>query len=145
MIHLEDVHLQLQSRAGPVDILRGVDLDVATGDAVAVLGPSGSGKSTLLMIIAGLERPSKGKVCVAGSDMGALDEDGLALVRRHHVGIVFQSFHLVAAMTGDKTAKEAMDDTAKSWRKHLKKKGEDKMIGLINAAKSGWSTVIDKA
>ena len=99
MIHLEDVHLQLQSRAGPVDILRGVDLDVATGDAVAVLGPSGSGKSTLLMIIAGLERPSKGTVCVDGSDMGALDEDGLALFRRHHVGIVFQSFHLVAAMT----------------------------------------------
>ena len=99
MIHLEDVHLQLQSRAGPVDILRGVDLDVATGDAVAVLGPSGSGKSTLLMIIAGLERPSKGTVCVDGSDMGALDEDGLALFRRRHVGIVFQSFHLVAAMT----------------------------------------------
>ncbi len=99
MLHLEDVHLQLQSRAGPVDILRGVDLDVATGDAVAVLGPSGSGKSTLLMIIAGLERPSKGTVCVDGSDMGALDEDGLALFRRRHVGIVFQSFHLVAAMT----------------------------------------------
>ncbi len=99
MIHLEDVHLQLQSRAGPVDILRGVDLDVATGDAVAVLGPSGSGKSTLLMIIAGLERPSKGIVSVNGSDISALDEDGLALFRRHHVGIVFQSFHLVAAMT----------------------------------------------
>ncbi len=99
MIHLEDVHLQLQSRAGPVDILRGVNLDVAAGDAVAVLGPSGSGKSTLLMIIAGLERPSKGVVSVGGSDIGALDEDGLALFRRRHVGIVFQSFHLMTAMT----------------------------------------------
>ena len=99
MIHLEDVHLQLQSRAGPVDILRGVNLDVAAGDAVAVLGPSGSGKSTLLMIIAGLERPSKGVVSVGGNDIRALDEDGLALFRRGHVGIVFQSFHLVSAMT----------------------------------------------
>jgi putative ABC transport system ATP-binding protein len=99
MIHLEDVHLQLQSRAGPVDILRGVDLDVATGEAVAVLGPSGSGKSTLLMIIAGLERPSAGQVTIGETDIGALDEDGLALFRRQHVGIVFQSFHLVAAMT----------------------------------------------
>ena len=99
MIHLEDVHLQLQSRAGPVDILRGVDLDVGAGEAVAVHGPSGSGKSTLLMIIAGLERPSKGLVSVDGTDIRALDEDGLALFRRRQIGIVFQSFHLVAAMT----------------------------------------------
>ncbi len=99
MIHLEDVHLQLQSRAGPVDILRGVDLDVGAGEAVAVHGPSGSGKSTLLMIIAGLERPSKGLVSVDGTDIRALDEDRLALFRRRQIGIVFQSFHLVAAMT----------------------------------------------
>ena len=99
MIHIEQVRLRLQSHAGPVDILRGVDLDVAAGEAVAVLGPSGSGKSTLLMVIAGLERPSSGRVAVGGCDIQDLDEDALALFRRRHVGIVFQSFHLIEAMT----------------------------------------------
>jgi len=99
MIHIEEVRLQLQSQAGPVDILRGINLDVTAGEAVAVLGPSGSGKSTLLMVIAGLERPSDGRVTVCGTDIQGLGEDALALFRRRHVGIVFQSFHLVAAMT----------------------------------------------
>jgi putative ABC transport system ATP-binding protein len=99
MINLEDVHLKLQSRAGPVDILRGISLAVKDGDAVAILGPSGSGKSTLLMVMAGLERASSGKVAVAGQDLSALDEDTLATFRRDHVGIVFQSFHLIASMT----------------------------------------------
>jgi putative ABC transport system ATP-binding protein len=99
MIHLEDVRLKLQSRAGPVEILRGVSLDVKNGEAVAVLGPSGSGKSTLLMVISGLERPSSGLVQVRGEDLSALGEDALALFRRAHVGIVFQSFHLVSSMT----------------------------------------------
>lgn len=99
MINLEDVHLKLQSRAGPVDILRGISLAVNDGDAVAILGPSGSGKSTLLMVMAGLEGASSGKVAVAGQDLSALDEDALAGFRRDHVGIVFQSFHLIASMT----------------------------------------------
>lgn len=99
MIHLEDIHLQLQSRAGPVHILRGVNLDVKNGESLAVLGPSGSGKSTLLMVVAGLERPSKGRLRVHDHDLAAMDEDALALFRRDHVGIVFQSFHLVGAMT----------------------------------------------
>jgi putative ABC transport system ATP-binding protein len=99
MIRLRGVHLTLDSLAGPVHILRGIDLDVADGETVAVVGPSGSGKSTMMMVIAGLERPSSGKVEVAGTDLGARDEDGLALFRRDHVGIVFQNFHLVPTMT----------------------------------------------
>jgi putative ABC transport system ATP-binding protein len=98
-ILLEGVHVTLPSRAGPVAILRGIDLKVPTGEAVAIVGPSGSGKSTLLMVIAGLERATEGRVSVVGADLGSLDEDGLAWLRAANIGIVFQSFHLVPTMT----------------------------------------------
>ncbi len=99
MIDLEDVHLKLQSRAGPVDILRGISFAVKDGEAMAVLGPSGSGKTTLLMVLAGLEQVSRGRVRVAGQELATMDEDALALFRRDHIGIVFQSFHLISSMT----------------------------------------------
>jgi putative ABC transport system ATP-binding protein len=98
-ILLEDVHVTLPSRAGPVAILRGIDLRVPTGEAVAIVGPSGSGKSTLLMVVAGLERATQGRVEAVGADLGALNEDGLARLRAANIGIVFQSFHLVPTMT----------------------------------------------
>jgi putative ABC transport system ATP-binding protein len=98
-IKLEDVHVTLPSRAGPVDILRGIDLGVTAGDAIAVVGPSGSGKSTLLMVVAGLERATSGRVQVMDTDYAGLDEDGLARLRAANIGIVFQSFHLVPTMT----------------------------------------------
>jgi putative ABC transport system ATP-binding protein len=98
-IQLEDVHVTLSSRAGPVSILRGIDLSVAWGESIAVVGRSGSGKSTLLMVIAGLERATRGRVEVVGADLGRLDEDGLARLRAANIGIVFQSFHLVPTMT----------------------------------------------
>jgi putative ABC transport system ATP-binding protein len=98
-ILLEGVHVTLPSRAGPVAILRGIDLRVPTGEAVAIVGPSGSGKSTVLMVIAGLERATEGRVEVVGADLGSLDEDGLARLRAANIGIVFQSFHLVPTMT----------------------------------------------
>ncbi len=99
IIVLKDVHLELESAAGPVNILRGIDLDIMRGERVSVVGPSGSGKSTMMMIIGGLERPTAGQTVVAGHDLAALDEDALALFRRDHVGIVFQNFHLVPTMT----------------------------------------------
>ena len=99
IIDLTDVRLRLTSRAGPVDILRGVSVNVPRGEAVAIVGPSGSGKTSLLMIIAGLERATSGAVNVAGHDFTALGEDALALIRGREIGIVFQSFHLVPTMT----------------------------------------------
>jgi putative ABC transport system ATP-binding protein len=99
LVVVEDVYLTLGSAAGPVNILRGVSLTIASGETVALLGPSGSGKSTLMMVAAGLERPTRGRVAVAGEDLAGLDEDGLARLRRRDVGIVFQSFHLIPTMT----------------------------------------------
>ncbi len=98
-IRLDDVRLTLASAAGPVNILNGVSLEVSAGEAVALLGPSGSGKSSLLMVAAGLEAPTGGEVRVAGQILNGLDEDALARFRRRHVGIVFQSFHLIPTMT----------------------------------------------
>ncbi len=96
---LDDVHLTLHSRAGPVNILRGVSLTVARSESVAVLGPSGAGKSTLLAIVAGLEQADHGRVIVGGTDIGGLGESALAAFRRKAVGIVFQAFHLIPTMT----------------------------------------------
>ncbi|SDH28929.1 ABC transporter ATP-binding protein [Roseospirillum parvum] len=98
-VRLEGLELTLPGPAGPVSILRGIDLAINPGEAVGVVGPSGSGKTTLLMVMAGLERPTAGAVAVAGTDFGPLSEDRLALFRRRHVGIVFQSFHLIGTMT----------------------------------------------
>lgn len=80
-------------------ILRGIDLEVAAGTSLSVVGPSGSGKSSLMSIIGGIERPTAGSVRVDGVDLGTLDEDGLASFRGDRVGILFQSFHLIPTMT----------------------------------------------
>ncbi|ODN70416.1 ABC transporter ATP-binding protein [Methylobrevis pamukkalensis] len=99
VIEIEKVDLSLGEGAGRVHILKGVDLDVAAGETVGILGPSGSGKSTLLMVMAGLERAGAGSVTIAGSRLDTLDEDGLARFRGRNVGIIFQSFHLLPTMT----------------------------------------------
>ena len=99
IVSLRDLSVTLKASAGPVEVLRGIDLDLDSGESVSVVGPSGAGKTTLLMVIGGLERPSRGEATVAGHALGALDEDELARFRGHHVGIVFQSFHLIPTMT----------------------------------------------
>jgi len=99
VVVLEDVALTLPSRAGQVDILKGIFWSVPQGRSVAVVGPSGSGKTSLLMIVGGLERATRGDVHVVGEDFTMLGEDALAAVRGRQIGIVFQSFHLVPTMT----------------------------------------------
>ena len=99
LVQVEDVSLSLASAAGRVEILRGISLSIKAGETVALVGPSGSGKSSLMMVLAGLEQPSAGRVRVAGRDLGALDENALARLRRDHIGIVFQGFHLLPTMT----------------------------------------------
>ena len=99
IISLENIHLTLNSDAGPVNILRGMDLQIQEGQTVGIVGPSGSGKSTLMSIMAGLEKPSSGNVNICGEQINTKSEDELSAFRRDHIGIVFQSFHLVPTMT----------------------------------------------
>jgi putative ABC transport system ATP-binding protein len=99
VLKAENLGKQVSSPEGPLTILAAVDLDVAAGESVAVVGASGAGKSTLLALLAGLDEPSTGKVWLNGADFSKLDEDGRARVRAQHVGFVFQSFHLVPSLT----------------------------------------------
>src|SRR5687767_3719546 len=94
-IALAGVNLSLGRGAARVHILKDVDLHIASGEAIGLIGPSGSGKSTLLMVMAGLERPDTGSVVAAGEALGKLSEDALARFRGRNIGIVFQSFHLI--------------------------------------------------
>jgi putative ABC transport system ATP-binding protein len=99
VIRLTDARLALDGNAGRVEILKGIDLTVARGETVGLVGPSGSGKSSLLMLLGGLERATSGRVEVLGQDLGPMGEDALARFRRENMGVVFQSFHLIPTMT----------------------------------------------
>lgn len=99
VLSLADVSLSLKGNAGMVDILHGITLDVHEGETLALVGPSGSGKSSLLMVMGGLERATGGSVQALGQDLTNLSEDDLARFRRAHMGVVFQSFHLIPTMT----------------------------------------------
>ena len=161
-VSLKNVHLTLPSRAGNVDILRGVDLEVRPGEALGIVGPSGSGKTTLLMVIAGLEQASQGEVTVAGKSLTGLGEDELAAFRRDHVGIIFQSFHLIPTMTALENvavplefrgAKDAMDIAAEQLKRvglghrldHYPSQlsgGEQQRVAIARALASGAKIII---
>jgi putative ABC transport system ATP-binding protein len=120
---LDAVALTLPSAAGPVNILRGVDLSVGAGERVAIVGPSGSGKSSLIAVGAGLEEPTAGTVRLFGEDLAKLDEDGRARLRRGRAALVFQSFHLLPNMTAEENVATPLEiagtrdamTTARDW------------------------------
>ena len=120
---LDAVALTLPSSAGPVNILRGVDLIVTPGERVAVVGPSGSGKSSLIAVGAGLEEPTAGTVRLFGQDLARLDEDGRARLRRGRAALVFQAFHLLPNMTAEENVATPLEiagardaiATARDW------------------------------
>ncbi len=109
MIRLRGLSLTIPAATGPVNILRGIDLDIAAGETIGILGPSGSGKTSLLMLLAGLERATGGEIAVAGHDLTPLDEDARARFRLANLGIVFQAFHLIPSMTAQQNVAVPME------------------------------------
>ena len=99
VLKAENLSKQVSSPEGSLTIVHGVSLDIAAGESVAVVGASGAGKSTLLALLAGLDLPTTGRVLLEGTDLTQLDEDGRARLRAQRVGFVFQSFHLIPALT----------------------------------------------
>ncbi len=99
LLNLSDIHLTLPGSAGPVPILQGISLSLPPSSAIAIVGPSGSGKTSLLMICAGLLKPSSGKIIFKDQDISGFGQDQLSALRRDHMGIIFQSFHLIPTMT----------------------------------------------
>ena len=99
VLTITDTVLSLDGNAGRVDILRDINLTVAAGETLGLVGPSGSGKSSLLMLMGGLEQASSGTIKALGQDLTAMTEDQLARFRRDNMGVVFQSFHLIPTMT----------------------------------------------
>ncbi|MBV1895024.1 MAG: ABC transporter ATP-binding protein [Rhodobacteraceae bacterium] len=99
ILSLQDASLSLNGNAGRVDILKDITLNVTKGETLGMVGPSGSGKSSLLMLMGGLEQATNGSITALGQNLTAMNEDALARFRRDHMGVVFQSFHLIPTMT----------------------------------------------
>ena len=99
MITVENLQKRVPMAGGELEILKGINLEIKSGEAVAIIGASGSGKSTLLGLLAGLDEASEGRVVIGDTDLAELDEDGRAVFRAREVGFVFQSFQLLPALT----------------------------------------------
>ena len=133
VLSLRGVGRSLPSGGRMLRILDGIDLDVKRGEFLAVLGPSGSGKSTLLALMAGLDRPSAGTILVDGEEINRLSEDRLALLRRHKIGFVFQSFQLLGNLTARENVLLPME--LLGWREASQRAGE--LLDAVGLAERG--------
>lgn len=153
LLRANDISKTVPGPDGPLQILDGVDLAVAQGASLAIVGASGSGKTTLLGLLAGLDTPTRGEVVLAGERLGALDEEGRAALRRRLVGFVFQSFHLLPALTAEENvmlpleldgraearrpARDALDAVGLAHRlhhyPHQLSGGEQQRVGIARA------------
>ena len=130
MIRVSHLSMRYVTGESRVDALVDINLNIAPGERVAVTGPSGCGKTTLLLLIAGLERPTGGSIEINGKPLADLDANALADLRRDHIGIVFQSFHLVPSLTALDNVALPLDiaskpDARKHARSMLEKVGLD--------------------
>ncbi|MEP2029552.1 MAG: ABC transporter ATP-binding protein [Paracoccaceae bacterium] len=133
VISLRNAALSLDGNAGRVDILHGITLDVARGETLGLVGPSGSGKSSLLMLMGGLEQATGGTISALGHDLTAMDEDALARFRLEHMGVVFQSFHLIPTMTALENVATPLE--LAGTRDAFKRAGEElEAVGLSHRA-----------
>lgn len=130
IIQAQDLFYEIHSNDNDIRILQGLNLDITTGEQVAIIGSSGSGKSTLLSLLAGLDVPTKGIVQIQGRAFSSLDEDGRALERAKHMGFVFQSFQLLPSLT-------ALENVMLPLQ--LKNNADAKALSLDALAKVGLS------
>lgn len=125
IIQINDLSLTLKSSAGNVNILKNVNLDVAAGETVSLVGPSGAGKTSLLMLIAGLERPTSGSIQVVNANIEKMSEDELAKFRLSNLGIIFQNYYLIPTMT-------AVQNVALSLELNNIQNAEEKALKALN-------------
>jgi len=142
VLRAQDVHKQFATPAGPLEVLRGVDLEVAPGETLAVLGESGSGKSTLLALLAGLDVPTRGRIEIDGRDTAALSERELTSLRARRIGIVFQSFHLMGGLSAEENVSLPLElrgdrDARERARAALAQVGLSARAGHLPARLSG--------
>ena len=138
MIEVKNIYKSYGEKDNKVEVLKGVDLNIESGDFVVILGPSGSGKTTLLNIISGLEKPDKGLVSYDDNEITRLDDKELTKFRRSSVGFIFQQYYLLQNLNVDKNVRMGADLTSnKNYRETIKAVGLESKIGKFPYELSG--------
>lgn len=137
IIEAKAVTKNLGSGAGEVQALRGIDLSLRRGELTLLMGPSGSGKTTLLLVLGCMLAPSSGDVVICGASTSDVDKEGLAKIRREHIGFVFQSFHLFPTLTAAQNVQLALDIRGERGRGAVEKSRQAlEQVGLAQKAKA---------